>query len=617
MEEMIPELEDMEKRGYFNKAEIRQIVKRRTDFEYSLKRRAAVKADYLRYIQYESDLDELRKLRKDAMGLEGKRGLADTSMTKRIHFIYQRATQKFRGDLRLWSAWLQYCKDSNSMRKLSQVVTKALQLHPREASLWIYASAWEFEHNRNAGAARALMQRGLRMCPGKADLWAEYFRMELLYAHTLRTRRKVLGITPAGSSQDEAGEGAAGKESEAAVQMVLNGAIATVVYKQATAELPKEVATRKRFLDILSEFSFPGVAPLYEAIYSSLEADFPEDPEAWDLLARRWLTEHPPHQASTSHSPPEESAIATFERALAATQGPQMYDLYRAFLTEQLGKIAASEGGRDGAPPKLKGRSKQLAKALLEVCGMAAAEGRASEALLLEWPRLALRFGRVKAALEAAARACQTSPGSAPLWQQRLLLQAQQISSQGDVGTAKILEALVLEAVRSVPKHDAAELWIVGFRTLKDLSLPLDCLVQQLVHELSGSSKGPLQGGMGNAAAAAVQAVRDASGLPVARELYRQLLKVPPAGGSLMHAVLDMEMEHVSEQEALSNADVDKIFEAAVDAYGSQDADLWMKYVQSRLKRGKSVGDLYWRASRTLHDPAVFMLKYEALQLAE
>lgn len=48
MEEMIPEIEDLEKRGYFSKSEIRQIVKKRTDFEYSLKRRAAVKADYLR-----------------------------------------------------------------------------------------------------------------------------------------------------------------------------------------------------------------------------------------------------------------------------------------------------------------------------------------------------------------------------------------------------------------------------------------------------------------------------------------------------------------------------------------------------------------------------------------
>ena len=48
MEEMIPELEDLEERGYFSRAEIKQIVKRRTDFEYLLKRRAAVKADYLK-----------------------------------------------------------------------------------------------------------------------------------------------------------------------------------------------------------------------------------------------------------------------------------------------------------------------------------------------------------------------------------------------------------------------------------------------------------------------------------------------------------------------------------------------------------------------------------------
>ena len=76
----------------------------------------------------------------------------------------------------------------------SQVVTKALQLHPREPALWVAAAAWELERNRNAGAARALMQRGLRLCPGRPGLWAEYFRLELLYAQTLRARRKVLGI---------------------------------------------------------------------------------------------------------------------------------------------------------------------------------------------------------------------------------------------------------------------------------------------------------------------------------------------------------------------------------------------------------------------------------------
>jgi hypothetical protein len=42
-------------------------------------------------------------------------------MIRRIHFIYERATRKFRGDLRLWSAWLEFCKETNSRGKLSQV----------------------------------------------------------------------------------------------------------------------------------------------------------------------------------------------------------------------------------------------------------------------------------------------------------------------------------------------------------------------------------------------------------------------------------------------------------------------------------------------------------------
>ena len=48
MEEMVPELEDMQKKSYFSKQEIREIVKRRQEFEYKLKRKAALKEDFLR-----------------------------------------------------------------------------------------------------------------------------------------------------------------------------------------------------------------------------------------------------------------------------------------------------------------------------------------------------------------------------------------------------------------------------------------------------------------------------------------------------------------------------------------------------------------------------------------
>ena len=48
MEQMIPELEDLEERGFFTKAEIKRIVKKREQFEYLLKRPAPVKGDFYR-----------------------------------------------------------------------------------------------------------------------------------------------------------------------------------------------------------------------------------------------------------------------------------------------------------------------------------------------------------------------------------------------------------------------------------------------------------------------------------------------------------------------------------------------------------------------------------------
>ncbi len=69
-----------------------------------------------------------------------------------------------RGDLDLWSRWLRFCQRTRSSKQMSKVLTKALQLHSGCAALWTYAAAWEFESNLNAAAARALMQRGLRMC---------------------------------------------------------------------------------------------------------------------------------------------------------------------------------------------------------------------------------------------------------------------------------------------------------------------------------------------------------------------------------------------------------------------------------------------------------------------
>lgn len=72
MEEMVPELEELEQKGYFSRKEVKQIVQRRQEFEYQLKRRAALKQDYYRYIEYETKLEDLRQLRKRKLRIKGK-----------------------------------------------------------------------------------------------------------------------------------------------------------------------------------------------------------------------------------------------------------------------------------------------------------------------------------------------------------------------------------------------------------------------------------------------------------------------------------------------------------------------------------------------------------------
>lgn len=65
LERMLPELEDLEKRELFARSEIKEIVRKRRDFEYALKRHSVLKEDFFRYVEYETQLEALRRDRKE------------------------------------------------------------------------------------------------------------------------------------------------------------------------------------------------------------------------------------------------------------------------------------------------------------------------------------------------------------------------------------------------------------------------------------------------------------------------------------------------------------------------------------------------------------------------
>ena len=197
LERSVDELEDLQVRGIFSREEIRKIVRMRTDFEYRLQARAPDKLDFLRYIKYEYNLDQLRRKRRRRIAGDSAGGAAmsDFAGERRIHFIFSRALKKFQGDLPLWNQYIDFAMRGKSHGRLSKIFPEALRLHPKCADLWIKGAVWEYRHNQNIATARTYMQRAIRLNAAAHSLWVEYFRLELDYVRRVRARRSVLGLS--------------------------------------------------------------------------------------------------------------------------------------------------------------------------------------------------------------------------------------------------------------------------------------------------------------------------------------------------------------------------------------------------------------------------------------
>ncbi|KTW28431.1 hypothetical protein T552_01692 [Pneumocystis carinii B80] len=195
LEQSFPEIVDLQRKLIFTSVEIKSIIKRRTEFEYALARRIVKKEDFLKYIEYEMNLEALRKKRIKRLNIKGKPTISDWGGVRRIFFLFERATQKFHGDEDLWLQYIRYAQHEKSTKLLGKVISKALQFHPTKPKLWIFAGYHELNWNGNISAARTLMQRGIRLNMYSSELWLEYCKMELIYIIKLHTRQKILGIS--------------------------------------------------------------------------------------------------------------------------------------------------------------------------------------------------------------------------------------------------------------------------------------------------------------------------------------------------------------------------------------------------------------------------------------
>ena len=136
------------------------------------------------------NLETLRRKRAKRLGVK----VTTHTGQRRIFFVLDRATRKFQGDIGLWMQYLSFARKQKSNKKVSEILTRVLRLHPAKPEFWIYAASYAMEERADMQEARSYMQRGLRFCQHSGKLWLEYGRLEMIYIAKIVGRRQILGL---------------------------------------------------------------------------------------------------------------------------------------------------------------------------------------------------------------------------------------------------------------------------------------------------------------------------------------------------------------------------------------------------------------------------------------
>lgn len=288
LEQSVPELKEYERKKIFTSAEISSIARQRSDFEHKINARGSSPSDFARYAEFEINVDALKKKRVNRLGIKS----TNHSGQRRIFFVFDRGTKKHPGDLALWMQSIEYARKQKAHKKLSQVFTDVLRLHPTKPQLWIYAAQFVMEEHGDMTEARGYMQRGLRFCKGKRKIWIQYARLEMMYIAKIHARREILGIEQKLPEQKQIANETDMEAAKAAVQDIAQeeeqgvdqtaleqldsipaqgGAIPIAIFDAAMSHFHNDNILAEQYVDMLHDFdSVPAAQKVLVHIWEEL-----------------------------------------------------------------------------------------------------------------------------------------------------------------------------------------------------------------------------------------------------------------------------------------------------------------------------------------------------------
>ena len=128
MEEMLGEVEQMERVNLLEPKEVKELIKKRKHFEYKIQKKTKEKGDFLGYIQYETNLLSLLAMRRESTGYEHKKSEIEGAIRVRINKLFKILEHRFQSDVSVWLSHIHFLKSSGWEASVSRIYLRMLQV---------------------------------------------------------------------------------------------------------------------------------------------------------------------------------------------------------------------------------------------------------------------------------------------------------------------------------------------------------------------------------------------------------------------------------------------------------------------------------------------------------
>lgn len=186
LERAVPQLREFEEKDIFTAEEIRNLVRKRTDFEHLVLSPGNQPSDWQNYARWERSLEALRAKRCRRLQI---RTSASHTGQGRVFSILERAVSRHPESVALWKDYLAFARDVKATKRYRKVMTRALRMHPAKPELWVLAGR-RSAASGDMPTARGFFMRGVRFCTRDPAVWLEYARCEMEWLEHMEARGK-------------------------------------------------------------------------------------------------------------------------------------------------------------------------------------------------------------------------------------------------------------------------------------------------------------------------------------------------------------------------------------------------------------------------------------------